>query len=183
MQSRRPSGPPLPSIRTLHPYLPPPSTMPAEPLPASTSSTALATSSPATLDRRRPSTDAGSDEYDHDLGDGDHPRGEDNDSESEQPRRKRRRQALSCTECKRRKIRCDRAQPCGPCSRRGDEAKCKWHIVELASEKYVPRSEYDALKKRVEALEDYLRQIPPPRRRFPPLVLFRQIHTVVLRPH
>ncbi|PVF94336.1 hypothetical protein CPB86DRAFT_49533 [Serendipita vermifera] len=46
------------------------------------------------------------------------------------PKKKRRRQALSCTECKRRKIRCDRAQPCAPCSRRGEGDKCKWNILE-----------------------------------------------------
>jgi len=46
------------------------------------------------------------------------------------PKKKRRRQALSCTECKRRKIRCDRVQPCAPCQKRGEGDKCRWHILE-----------------------------------------------------
>ena len=46
------------------------------------------------------------------------------------PKKKRRRQALSCTECKRRKIRCDRVQPCVPCKKRGEGDKCRWHILE-----------------------------------------------------
>ncbi|KAJ7113241.1 hypothetical protein C8R43DRAFT_132410 [Mycena crocata] len=84
----------------------------------------------------------------------------DRDTEGGPPKKKRRRQALSCTECKRRKIRCDRTQPCSPCVRRGDQAKCQWHVVEPAAEKYVPRAEHDALRAdhealraRVEALE------------------------------
>ncbi|KAJ7844592.1 hypothetical protein B0H14DRAFT_2585105 [Mycena olivaceomarginata] len=48
--------------------------------------------------------------------------------ENEPPKKRRRRQALSCTECKRRKIRCDRA----PCVGRGDQAKRQWHVVEPA---------------------------------------------------
>ena len=46
------------------------------------------------------------------------------------PKKKRRRQALSCTECKRRKIRCDRVQPCAPCKKRGEGDKCQWHILD-----------------------------------------------------
>ncbi|PCH37929.1 hypothetical protein WOLCODRAFT_142321 [Wolfiporia cocos MD-104 SS10] len=75
----------------------------------------------------------------------------DGDSQ-EPPKKKRRRQALSCTECKRRKIKCDRAQPCGPCVRRGEHSKCQWHIIE-PMEKYVTRAEYDELKARVSELE------------------------------
>lgn len=33
-------------------------------------------------------------------------------------------------ECKRRKIKCDRAQPCTPCARRGDQSNCKWAVME-----------------------------------------------------
>lgn len=35
------------------------------------------------------------------------------------PERKRRRPALACVQCRRRKVRCDREEPCGPCSRLG----------------------------------------------------------------
>ncbi|KAJ7113270.1 hypothetical protein C8R43DRAFT_1113312 [Mycena crocata] len=90
------------------------------------------------------SSDAGSD--------GEQDRERDRDGGDGPPKKKRRRQALSCTECKRRKIRCDRTQPCSPCVRRGDQAKCQWHAVEPAAEKYVPRSEHDALRADHEAL-------------------------------
>ncbi|KAH9953641.1 hypothetical protein BC827DRAFT_112947 [Russula dissimulans] len=90
----------------------------------------------------------------------------DGDGDSEQaarPKQKRRRQALSCTECKRRKIKCDRAHPCTPCIRRGDQSKCQWHVIEPV-DKYVSRTEYDELKARVDRLESYLlsRTQPPP---------------------
>ncbi|KAI8989827.1 hypothetical protein BD414DRAFT_570706 [Trametes punicea] len=85
------------------------------------------------------------------------PAPEDSDPETSQgrPKQKRRRQALSCTECKRRKIKCDRANPCGPCVRRGEQAKCQWHVIE-PMEKYVTRSEFDELKARVQELESAL---------------------------
>ncbi|PIL24348.1 transcription factor [Ganoderma sinense ZZ0214-1] len=87
---------------------------------------------------------------------------EDSDQEASQGRQKqkRRRQALSCTECKRRKIKCDRANPCGPCVRRGEQTKCQWHIIE-PMEKYVTRTEFDELKARVQELEAVLRGAPP----------------------
>ncbi|KAF8600482.1 hypothetical protein BDV93DRAFT_262948 [Ceratobasidium sp. AG-I] len=61
-------------------------------------------------------------------------------------------QALSCTECKRRKIKCDRQHPCGPCVRRTEADKCHWNVVEPA-DKYVLRTEWEALQHRVEALD------------------------------
>jgi Fungal Zn(2)-Cys(6) binuclear cluster domain len=54
------------------------------------------------------------------------------------PKKKRRRQALSCTECKRRKIKCDRVQPCAPCKKRGEGDKCQWHILEPVCVKLLP---------------------------------------------
>ncbi|KAJ7595216.1 hypothetical protein C8J56DRAFT_921877 [Mycena floridula] len=131
----------LPSIRQLHPFLPPatptfgPSPM-SQPQETSFSSFAQASS------REAPDTD----------------------DDSQPPKKKRRRQALSCTECKRRKIKCDRNQPCAPCSRRGEQSKCVWSNVETA-DKYVSRVEYDELKARVdhlEALVERLTSTPPP---------------------
>ncbi|KAF7309307.1 C6 transcriptional factoral factor [Mycena indigotica] len=163
MQPGRPTGPQLPSIRDLHPYLPPPSgIIPAKTPPLVPPSTSAAPPPNFVGQQRRPSSDAGSRDNEHEDDNHKRRKDDDPDSDSEPPRKKRRRQALSCTECKRRKIRCDRAQPCGPCARRGDEAKCQWHVVETASEKYVPRAEHDALRRRVETLENYLRRIPPP---------------------
>ncbi|KAJ6449685.1 hypothetical protein C8R45DRAFT_144507 [Mycena sanguinolenta] len=163
---QRPAGPQLPSIRSLHPYLPPPAAM--DPTPSTSTSNYMQTSSHAGAqgDRYPPSSYAGSE------ADGDE---RDAAADNEPPKKKRRRQALSCTECKRRKIRCDRTQPCGPCVKRGDQAKCQWHVVEPAilipsssAEKYVPRSEYDILRGRVDTLEervnafqDYIYHLPP----------------------
>ncbi|THH19801.1 hypothetical protein EW146_g1435 [Bondarzewia mesenterica] len=84
----------------------------------------------------------------------------DADTESSRPKQKRRRQALSCTECKRRKIKCDRQHPCGPCARRNDQHKCQWHVVEPI-DKYVTRAEFDDLKIRFDTLEAMVLRIQP----------------------
>ncbi|KAG8854596.1 hypothetical protein FRB96_007466 [Tulasnella sp. 330] len=89
-----------------------------------------------------------------------------------QPKKKRRRQALSCTECKRRKIKCDRANPCGPCQRRGEADKCQWSTQEplsdpdpnlssLSSEKFVTRAEHDLLQAKVMQLETIVATLAP----------------------
>ncbi|KAJ7854809.1 hypothetical protein B0H14DRAFT_2755774 [Mycena olivaceomarginata] len=62
--------------------------------------------------------------------------------------------ALNCTGAW-----CGRTQPCSPCVRRGDQAKCQWHVVEPGAEKYVPRMEHDALCARVDALEVWIKQV------------------------
>ncbi|KZT70081.1 hypothetical protein DAEQUDRAFT_223060 [Daedalea quercina L-15889] len=131
----------LPPIRELHPDLPP--TLPAPLSPSALGSVAYGhlhspsypVASGSSLGHRRSVDDSD--------GEGDM---------QEPPKKKRRRQALSCTECKRRKIKCDRAQPCGPCTRRGEPQKCQWHIIE-PMEKYVTRAEYDDLKAKVIELE------------------------------
>jgi len=94
---------------------------------------------------------------------GSHAFPEESDPEGDRPgppKKKRRRQALSCTECKRRKIKCDRAQPCGPCAKRGEHAKCQWHIIE-PMEKYVTRGEYDELRARMDELETVVSRLAP----------------------
>ncbi|KAJ7864109.1 hypothetical protein B0H14DRAFT_3133792 [Mycena olivaceomarginata] len=136
----------LPSIRTLHPYLPALGPGP---------STSTSTYEPAQMSTQSqgagaypPSSHAGSDGDERGV-----------TGENEPPKKKRRRQALSCTECKRRKIRCDRTQPCALCVRRGDQAKCQWHVIEPAAGKYVSRAEHDALCTRVDALELRIQQL------------------------
>lgn len=42
------------------------------------------------------------------------------------PVRKRRRPAYSCTECRRRKVRCDRAMPCGQCTAQKVASLCAY---------------------------------------------------------
>ncbi|KAJ5288896.1 hypothetical protein N7478_001926 [Penicillium angulare] len=45
----------------------------------------------------------------------------------ETPRsRRKKRKAISCEECRRSKLRCDRQQPCGACKRRGRDAACSF---------------------------------------------------------
>ncbi|KAF8128500.1 hypothetical protein K438DRAFT_2140337 [Mycena galopus ATCC 62051] len=153
---QRPAGPQLPSIRTLHPYLPPPAAIDPGP-PTSTSNY---------MQQHMPSHAGGGGRYPASSYAGSEGDGDERDAagDNEPPKKKRRRQALSCTECKRRKI---RTQPCGPCVKRGDQPKCQWHVVELAAEKYVPRSEYDTLRVRVDTLEerissfeDYICRLP-----------------------
>lgn len=73
-------------------------------------------------------------------------------------KKKRRRQALSCTECKRRKIKCDRAHPCSQCSRRGEQSRCQWHIIEPI-EKCVTRAEHEELKTRVVELSEEVQRL------------------------
>ncbi|KAF8160025.1 hypothetical protein B0H34DRAFT_426641 [Crassisporium funariophilum] len=63
-------------------------------------------------------------------------------------------------ECKRRKIKCDRSQPCTPCTRRGEESGCQWHIVEPV-EKYATKAEFDELKARYEQLAALVQRLLP----------------------
>ncbi|KAI0797468.1 hypothetical protein C8Q75DRAFT_1773 [Abortiporus biennis] len=135
----------LPSIHHLHPDLPP-ATLPPHP------------SLPSNL----PNFHSGYTNPPGQTSLGVHPAPDDSDPDDQQgpPKKKRRRQALSCTECKRRKIKCDRAQPCGPCSRRGEQQKCQWHIIE-PMEKYVTRVEYDELKAKVEELQNMVNRMLP----------------------
>ncbi|KAF8812887.1 hypothetical protein BYT27DRAFT_7272463, partial [Phlegmacium glaucopus] len=63
-------------------------------------------------------------------------------------------------ECKRRKIKCDRSQPCTPCTRRGEEAGCQWHIVEPV-EKYATKAEFDDLKARFDQLAALVQRLLP----------------------
>ncbi|KAF8065299.1 hypothetical protein FPV67DRAFT_1419056, partial [Lyophyllum atratum] len=61
-------------------------------------------------------------------------------------------------ECKRRKIKCDRTQPCAPCTRRGEQSRCQWHVVEPV-EKYVTRTEFDDLKARYDELFEQVQRL------------------------
>lgn len=152
--------PSLPSIRQLHPYLPP-SGMPQPHLPAQATSTytyplPAPYAGPSSTDPHiSPPASSHTATY---------PRSELLESEAEgeaEPqgpaKKKRRRQALSCNECKRRKIKCDRAQPCGPCTRRGEQSKCQWRTLEPV-DKYVTRQEYEALKEQSRVEHDQLKR-------------------------
>lgn len=43
--------------------------------------------------------------------------------------RKRRRPALSCERCRRRKVKCDREEPCGPCCKGGNASLCHYESL------------------------------------------------------
>jgi hypothetical protein len=51
------------------------------------------------------------------------------------PHATRRRVVQSCSECRRRKIKCDKKFPCGPCILRQDQARC--HEVGTAEKQLV----------------------------------------------
>ncbi|WVF69491.1 hypothetical protein IAT40_004268 [Kwoniella sp. CBS 6097] len=74
------------------------------------------------------------------------------------PHATRRRVVQSCSECRRRKIKCDKKFPCGPCILRSDQARC--HEVGMAeknvvasSNNFATTSELAALAHRLDALE------------------------------
>ncbi|KIJ27006.1 hypothetical protein M422DRAFT_271825 [Sphaerobolus stellatus SS14] len=84
----------------------------------------------------------------------------------ERPKKKRRtRITLSYSECKRRKIKCDRMQPCTPCQKRGDQSPCKWTVNENSD--HPPRDgaptriEFDALQARLASVERVLQSMVP----------------------
>ncbi|SCV71971.1 BQ2448_4665 [Microbotryum intermedium] len=76
-------------------------------------------------------------------------------------KRKRNRQALSCSECQRRKIKCDRHIPCEACIKRGEAGTCQWEEKKIIvpPQPFALASEHDALKARVAELEAYIYKI------------------------
>ena len=70
----------------------------------------------------------------------------------------RRRVVQSCSECRRRKIKCDKKFPCGPCILRSDQAKChevgmaEKHVVASPSH-YATTAELATVAHRLDALE------------------------------
>lgn len=80
-----------------------------------------------TTNKRSRSETVDADNSDLDGADADTP--EHDPSNPQQPpkvKRKRNRAALSCSACKKRKIKCDRKLPCEACIKRGEQALCKW---------------------------------------------------------
>lgn len=52
-----------------------------------------------------------------------------------EPPRKRQRRAKSCQQCRNRKVRCDQAQPCGPCRRSRDRLVCTYRDIDEAGQR------------------------------------------------
>ncbi|GAA5914952.1 hypothetical protein JCM8208_000782 [Rhodotorula glutinis] len=104
-----------------------------------------------------------------------HPRDhQDDDSDDDgqlgtdgKPKKKRNRVALSCAECKRRKIKCDRVMPvCGNCTKRGRPSECAWDVFQPSNDAFLPpsiarTSELESLAHRLAHVERYLQTLPP----------------------
>ncbi|KAM0791451.1 hypothetical protein ACM66B_005906 [Microbotryomycetes sp. NB124-2] len=71
------------------------------------------------------------------------------------PKFKRNRAALSCTECKRRKIKCSRQIPCEACCKRREQDLCRWadQSIEVEPQPFTPVEAHEQLKARVAQLE------------------------------
>ncbi|GAA5857617.1 hypothetical protein JCM8547_004298 [Rhodosporidiobolus lusitaniae] len=109
---------------------------------------------PPQVDRRR--TSAGTKTARARGGDGD----EDDDGE---PRTKKGRLVLSCTECKRRKVKCDRKIPCSACILRGQPDGCVWDkegAINPENQPFALASQYTDVCARLSAIEAYLETLP-----------------------
>ncbi|KAH7028931.1 uncharacterized protein B0I36DRAFT_384554 [Microdochium trichocladiopsis] len=67
-------------------------------------------------------------------------------------RRTSQRPSRSCSACKRRKVKCDQRQPCGPCINHGVADRCKLETVELSTQWTKSRGELDFLLRLQSAL-------------------------------
>ncbi|GAA6002401.1 hypothetical protein JCM10207_001101 [Rhodosporidiobolus poonsookiae] len=71
---------------------------------------------------------------------------------------------VSCTECKRRKIKCDRRIPCLACCKRGDPNACKWEDVapskEPDTQPFALTADMVKLASRLHALEEWANTLP-----------------------
>jgi hypothetical protein len=79
--------------------------------------------------------------------------------------RKRRRPALACEQCRRRKIKCDRTTPCGPCQRSGLESctyrpECFRRTTNTTSSTTVTQDSAALLLALASPVSDWQRQLP-----------------------
>ncbi|GAA6012945.1 hypothetical protein JCM10207_008390 [Rhodosporidiobolus poonsookiae] len=101
--------------------------------------------------------------------------GDSDDEPAEGRKKKRNRMALSCKECKRRKIKCDRVMPvCGNCTKRGRPSDCTWDVFQPANDAFLPPSlarttDLEQLAARLAHVESYLKTLPPNFALFRPL--------------
>ncbi|GAA5928833.1 uncharacterized protein JCM15063_003979 [Sporobolomyces koalae] len=88
------------------------------------------------------------------------------DEEKDKDTSGKKRQIVSCTECKRRKIKCSRDHPCLACCKRGEPEACRWdYTAEPPKEDTQPfaiSSDLLLLADRVQALEKWARSLPEP---------------------
>ncbi|KAM0750481.1 hypothetical protein T439DRAFT_326448 [Meredithblackwellia eburnea MCA 4105] len=81
----------------------------------------------------------------------------------EEPGKKRQKTALSCGECKRRKIKCDRKVPCVSCIKRGEPEKCNWEEARIDPEPqpFALGSDLKRVAMRLVQMEQFLQTLPP----------------------
>ncbi|GAA6027373.1 hypothetical protein JCM8097_007805 [Rhodosporidiobolus ruineniae] len=86
------------------------------------------------------------------------------DEDDDEPSKKRSKQSLSCGECKRRKIKCDRKIPCSSCIKRGAADQCNWEDAKIEPEKqpFALVNDVDELRERLSLLERFLNTLPQP---------------------
>ncbi|GAA5865743.1 hypothetical protein JCM8547_002763 [Rhodosporidiobolus lusitaniae] len=93
-----------------------------------------------------------------------------NNGDGTAPKRSRQRQALSCQECRRLKLKCDRVWPCSSCRKRGCSEICPSGVSKPPGKAVRIAAEFSALLRRVDELEALVRElgggvrIPPPLR-------------------
>ncbi|ORY80238.1 hypothetical protein BCR35DRAFT_304422 [Leucosporidium creatinivorum] len=77
--------------------------------------------------------------------------------------KKRSRQALSCSECKRRKIKCDRKVPCEACIKRGNPSACSWEEAKIdpAPQPFALVTDLRKIAERLASVEAFLQTLPP----------------------
>ncbi|GAA6022558.1 hypothetical protein JCM10207_006585 [Rhodosporidiobolus poonsookiae] len=89
---------------------------------------------------------------------------DDNADEAGGHAKKRSKQSLSCGECKRRKIKCDRKIPCSSCIKRGAADQCNWEDAKIEPEKqpFALVDDVDELRERLGLIERFLNTLPMP---------------------
>ncbi|KAJ5986630.1 hypothetical protein N7451_010995 [Penicillium sp. IBT 35674x] len=88
--------------------------------------------------------------------------GNEDDADDKQRDSKRPRMAISCSECRRRKIKCDRSVPCMACVKRGVPGSCRWENakVEPSPQPFALKTQVDELQRRLDTLQETLRVLP-----------------------
>ncbi|GAA5984284.1 hypothetical protein JCM11641_005902 [Rhodosporidiobolus odoratus] len=89
--------------------------------------------------------------------------GDEEDDDDEAPRKKGR-LVLSCTECKRRKVKCDRKVPCSACIRRGAPESCLWDAegsIMPDIQPFALATQFSEVSGRLEEIEAFLQTLPP----------------------
>ncbi|GAA6061119.1 hypothetical protein JCM10212_006150 [Sporobolomyces blumeae] len=72
------------------------------------------------------------------------------------------RAVLSCASCKKRKVKCDRRQPCNTCILRGEAERCSWDdpLANPESQPFALATQYDDVIARLDRIEQFLETLP-----------------------